>query len=83
MTTLSLPVFDGTTMVGAVGIDISLSELFADDLVAESADSYFFIVETNDFIVNYHPLITNPTDVRLDDVWKLIGKPVIQDSYFR
>ena len=65
MTTLSLPVFDGTTMVGAVGIDISLSELFADDLVTESADSYFFIVETNDFIVNYHPLITNPTDVSL------------------
>ena len=53
-------------MVGAVGIDISLSELFADDLVTESADSYFFIVETNDFIVNYHPLITNPTDVCFD-----------------
>ena len=56
--------FAGSRLVGAVGVDFSLSELFADDLVTESLDSYFFVVETQDFIVETHPLISNPVDVR-------------------
>ena len=63
---MSLPVFDADqTLVGAVGIDVSLSELFAGDMVTQSADSYFFIVETDSLIVDYHPLLITPIDVSL------------------
>ena len=48
-----------------VEIDVSLSLLFAEDLVLKNPETYLFILDKHTQRVVYHPLISNPTDVKI------------------
>lgn len=64
MTTVS-KVAEADDRKHVVAIDVSLSLLFAEELVLKHPETYLFILDANTLSVVHHPLISNPSDVQL------------------